>query len=194
MITATYPGTFDPLTNGHLDLIRRACWIFPKLIVAVAESKRKHTLFTLEERVQMAKEAVKGFPNVEVVGFEGLLVDFVRRHGSTCIVRGARAVSDFEYEFQMAGMNQKLMPEVETIFLTPAEQFQFISGTFVREIAMMGGDYDKCIAWAVKVGLEKGVPQVVTEVPLDDEALGQVFADHGFKAAAELQVMSGPAC
>lgn len=106
MITATYPGTFDPLTNGHLDLIRRACWIFPKLIVAVAESKRKHTLFTLEERVQMAKEAVKGFPNVEVVGFEGLLVDFVRRHGSTCIVRGARAVSDFEYEFQMAGMNQ----------------------------------------------------------------------------------------
>ena len=91
MITATYPGTFDPLTNGHLDLIRRACWIFPKLIVAVAESKRKHTLFTLEERVQMAKEAVKGFPNVEVVGFEGLLVDFVRRHGSTCIVRGARA-------------------------------------------------------------------------------------------------------
>ena len=135
MITATYPGTFDPLTNGHLDLIRRACWIFPKLIVAVAESKRKHTLFTLEERVQMAKEAVKAFPNVEVVGFEGLLVDFVRRHGSTCIVRGARAVSDFEYEFQMAGMNQKLMPEVETIFLTPAEQFQFISGTFVREIA-----------------------------------------------------------
>ena len=85
MITATYPGTFDPLTKGHLDLIRRACWIFPKLIVAVAESKRKHTLFTLEERVQMAKEAVKGFPNVEVVGFEGLLVDFVRRHGSTCI-------------------------------------------------------------------------------------------------------------
>lgn len=106
MITATYPGTFDPLTNGHLDLIRRACWIFPKLIVAVAESKRKHTLFTLEERVQMAKEAVKGFPNVEVVGFKGLLVDFVRRHGSTCIVRGAAPVSDFEYEFQMAGMNQ----------------------------------------------------------------------------------------
>lgn len=121
MITATYPGTFDPLTNGHLDLIRRACWIFPKLIVAVAESKRKHTLFTLEERVQMAKESVKGFPNVEVMGFDGLLVDFVRRHESTCIVRGARAVSDFEYEFQMAGMNQKLMPEVETIFLTPAE-------------------------------------------------------------------------
>ena len=145
MITATYPGTFDPLTNGHLDLIRRACWIFPKLIVAVAESKRKHTLFTLEERVQMAKEAVKGFPNVEVVGFEGLLVDFVRRHGSTCIVRGARAVSDFE----------KLMPEVETIFLTPAEQFQFISGTFVREIAMMGGDVSGFVPQNIRAALER---------------------------------------
>ena len=155
MITATYPGTFDPLTNGHLDLIRRACWIFPKLIVAVAESKRKHTLFTLEERVQMAKEAVKGFPNVEVVGFEGLLVDFVRRHGSTCLVRGARAVSDFEYEFQMAGMNQKLMPEVETIFLTPAEQFQFISGTFVREIAMMGGDVSGFVPQNILAALER---------------------------------------
>ena len=168
MITATYPGTFDPLTNGHLDLIRRACWIFPKLIVAVAESKRKHTLFTLEERVQMAKEAVKGFPNVEVVGFEGLLVDFVRRHGSTCIVRGARAVSDFEYEFQMAGMNQKLMPEVETIFLTPAEQFQFISGTFVREIVYakyrlsryfllirMGGDVSGFVPQNIRAALER---------------------------------------
>ena len=172
MITATYPGTFDPLTNGHLDLIRRACWIFPKLIVAVAESKRKHTLFTLEERVQMAKEAVKGFPNVEVVGFEGLLVDFVRRHGSTCIfgglladyakqknacaiVKGLRAVSDFEYEFQMAGMNQKLMPEGETIFPTPAEQFQFISGTFVREIAMMGGDVSGFVPQNIRAALER---------------------------------------
>ena len=103
----------------------------------------------------MAKEAVKGFPNVEVVGFEGLLVDFVRRHGSTCIVRGARAVSDFEYEFQMAGMNQKLMPEVETIFLTPAEQFQFISGTFVREIAMMGGDVSGFVPQNIRAEMER---------------------------------------
>ena len=140
MITATYPGTFDPLTNGHLDLIRRACWIFPKLVVAVAESKRKHTLFTLEERVQMAKEAVKGFPNVEVVGFEGLLVDFVRRHGSTCIVRGARAVSDFEYEFQMALTNKKLNPEFETLFLPTSIEHMFLSSSMVKQIAGFGGD------------------------------------------------------
>ena len=139
MITATYPGTFDPLTNGHLDLIRRACWIFPKLIVAVAESKRKHTLFTLEERVQMAKEAVKGFPNVEVVGFEGLLVDFVRRHGSTCIVRGARAVSDFEYEFQMALTNRTLYEDVETLFLHTSKDYMFLSSSIVKEIAGYGG-------------------------------------------------------
>ena len=140
MITATYPGTFDPLTNGHLDLIRRACWIFPKLIVAVAESKRKHTLFTLEERVQMAKEAVKGFPNVEVVGFEGLLVDFVRRHGSTCIVRGARAVSDYEYEFQMALTNRKLNPEAETVFLTTTAEHMYLSSSLVKQVAGFGGD------------------------------------------------------
>lgn len=140
MITATYPGTFDPLTNGHLDLVRRASRIFPKLILAVAESKRKNTLFSLEERVEMAKEAVKPYQNVEVYGFDGLLINFIRAHDSKCIVRGARAVSDFEYEFQMAGMNHILMPEADTIFLTPSEQFQFVSGTFVREIAMMGGD------------------------------------------------------
>ena len=140
MITATYPGTFDPLTNGHLDLIRRACWIFPKLIVAVAESKRKHTLFTLEERVQMAKEAVKGFPNVEVVGFEGLLVDFVRRHGSTCIVRGARAVSDFEYEFQMALANHQQDKEIETLFMMTASEYSHLSSSLVRELAAYGGN------------------------------------------------------
>ena len=139
MITATYPGTFDPLTNGHLDLIRRACWIFPKLIVAVAESKRKHTLFTLEERVQMAKEAVKAFPNVEVVGFEGLLVDFVRRHGSTCIVRGARAVSDFEYEFQRALFAKYLDDDIETVFIMTNNKYSFVSSTGIRELAKFGG-------------------------------------------------------
>ena len=145
MITATYPGTFDPLTNGHLDLIRRACWIFPKLIVAVAESKRKHTLFTLEERVQMAKEAVKGFPNVEVVGFEGLLVDFVRRHGSTCIVRGARAVSDFEYEFQMAHTNKDLNPRAETVFIPASLKTTFVSSSMVKQVAMFNGDLSKYV-------------------------------------------------
>ena len=153
MITATYPGTFDPLTNGHLDLIRRACWIFPKLIVAVAESKRKHTLFTLEERVQMAKEAVKGFPNVEVVGFEGLLVDFVRRHGSTCIVRGARAVSDFEYEFQMALTNKKLNPQVETLFLTTATKNMYLSSSMVKQIASMGGDISSFVPEVIRADI-----------------------------------------
>lgn len=165
MIIATYPGTFDPLTRGHLDLIRRAAWIFPKLIVAVAESKRKKTLFTLEERVKMARGAASAFPNVEVIGFDGLLVDFVRRHSSNVIVRGARAVSDFEYEFQMAGMNQKLMPEVETVFLTPAEQFQFISGTFVREIALMGGDVSGFVPENVLVELQKKRKALSSEAP-----------------------------
>ena len=140
MVIATYPGTFDPLTRGHLDLIRRAAKLFPKLIVACAESKRKHTLFTLEERLEMIQNATAEMSNVEVYGFTGLLATFVREHHSQCIIRGARAVSDFEYEFQMAGMNQILMPEVDTLFLTTAEQYQFVSGSFVREIASMGGD------------------------------------------------------
>ena len=194
MKIAIYPGSFDPVTLGHLDIIRRASIMFDRLIVAVMHNQNKKPAFTAEERVEFLKRTTADLPNVEVESFDGLLADYAKQKNACAIVKGLRAVSDFEYEFQMAGMNQKLMPEVETIFLTPAEQFQFISGTFVREIAMMGGDYDKCIAWAVKVGLEKGVPQVVTEVPLDDEALGQVFVDHGFKAAAELQVMSGPAC
>ena len=162
MITATYPGTFDPLTNGHLDLIRRACWIFPKLIVAVAESKRKHTLFTLEERVQMAKEAVKGFPNVEVVGFEGLLVDFVRRHGSTCIVRGARAVSDFEYEFQMALTNRKLNPEAETVFLTTTAEHMYLSSSLVKQVAGLGGDISEFVPACI-------VPDIMKKIGRDEE-------------------------
>ena len=157
MITATYPGTFDPLTNGHLDLIRRACWIFPKLVVAVAESKRKHTLFTLEERVQMAKEAVKGFPNVEVVGFEGLLVDFVRRHGSTCIVRGARAVSDFEYEFQRALLIKKIDNNLETVFIMTNANYSFLSSSGIRELATFGG----CIHGLVPECVEDRIKSLV---------------------------------
>lgn len=137
MITAIYPGTFDPITNGHTDIVRRAAKIFPKVIVAVAQSTGKHPLLDWETRVALAREICRPFPNVSVLPFDGLLKDLVRREGAQVIVRGARAVSDFEYEFQMAGMNRQLMPDVETIFLTPSDQYQFLSGTFVREIARM---------------------------------------------------------
>ncbi len=155
MITATYPGTFDPMTLGHLDLVRRAARVFPRLLIAVAESRRKHTLFSLEERVEIARNTTRSLPNVEVFGFSGLLVDFIREHDSKCIIRGARAVSDFDYEFQMAGMNQILMPDVDTIFLTPAQQFQFVSGTFVREIASMGGDVTSFVTPEVALKLKE---------------------------------------
>lgn len=150
-----YPGTFDPFTRGHEDLVRRASRIFDEIIVAVARSRNKNPLFGLEERVEIAREVLRRFPNVEVVGFDGLLIDFMHQRGARILLRGLRAVSDFEYEFQMAGMNQKLMPEVETIFLTPAEQFQFISGTFVREIAMMGGDVSGFVPQNIRAALER---------------------------------------
>jgi pantetheine-phosphate adenylyltransferase len=135
-----YPGTFDPLTRGHEDLVRRAANLFDEVIVAVADSHGKRPFFTLAERVAMAKEVLAGFKNVRVEGFSGLLMDFLRRQEAKVILRGLRAVSDFEYEFQMAGMNRNLYPDVETLFLTPAEQYQFISATMVREIATLGGD------------------------------------------------------
>jgi pantetheine-phosphate adenylyltransferase len=135
-----YPGTFDPLTRGHEDLVRRAARLFDEVIVAVADSKPKQPFFSLEERVDMAKEVLAVHPNVEVTGFSGLLMDFVRANQARVILRGLRAVSDFEYEFQMAGMNRNLYPDVETVFLTPAEQYMFISATIVREIASLGGD------------------------------------------------------
>jgi len=139
MNKAVYPGTFDPITRGHEDLVRRATRLFDHVVVAVASS-RKSAVFAVEERVEMAKEVLAGYPNVEVMGFHGLLMDFVRQHGARIIVRGLRAVSDFEYEFQMAGMNRNLYPDVETVFLTPGEQYMFISATIVREIALLGGD------------------------------------------------------
>lgn len=135
-----YPGTFDPLTRGHEDLVRRAANIFDEVIVAVADSRGKRPFFSVEERVAMAREALAAFDNVRVEGFSGLLMDFMRRQNAKIILRGLRAVSDFEYEFQMAGMNRNLYPDVETLFLTPAEQYQFISATMVREIASLGGD------------------------------------------------------
>ena len=140
MIKAVYPGTFDPLTRGHEDLVRRASQLFGSLIVGVADSRTKRTFFTLEERVAMASEVLGGAQNVRVVGFSGLLIDFVRQQGARVVLRGLRAVSDFEYEFQLAGMNRSLYPEMENIFLTPSEQHMFISATLVREIASLGGD------------------------------------------------------
>ncbi|WP_353190412.1 pantetheine-phosphate adenylyltransferase [Pandoraea pnomenusa] len=145
MVVAIYPGTFDPLTRGHEDLVRRAAGIFDKLIVGVADSKNKKPFFTLEERIDIAREVLGHYPNVSVEGFSGLLKDFVRKHQARVIVRGLRAVSDFEYEFQMAGMNRYLLPDVETMFMTPSDQYQFISGTIVREIAQLGGDVSKFV-------------------------------------------------
>ena len=137
---AVYPGTFDPFTKGHEDLVRRAASLFDEVIVAVADSQAKNPLFSLEDRVKIAKEVVTPFGNVSVAGFSGLLMDFIRKNQAKIVVRGLRAVSDFEYEFQLAGMNRNLYPDVETLFLTPAEQYTFISGTMVREIALLGGD------------------------------------------------------
>ncbi|MBD5800636.1 Phosphopantetheine adenylyltransferase [Azoarcus sp. Aa7] len=146
---AIYPGTFDPFTRGHEDLVRRASLLFNKVVVAVAESRGKAPIFTLDERVQIARDVVAPFGNVDVVGFDGLLMDFLRAQNARLILRGLRAVSDFEYEFQMAGMNRKLFPDVETVFLTPAEEYMFISATMVREIARLGGDVSKFVQPAV---------------------------------------------
>lgn len=140
MKIAVYPGTFDPVTRGHEDLAKRAARLFDRVIVAVADSRAKRPFFTLDERVDLARTVLAGCDNVEVQGFSGLLMDFMRANNAHIILRGLRAVSDFEYEFQMAGMNRKIYPDVETVFLTPAEQYMFISATMVREIASMGGD------------------------------------------------------
>ena len=157
MIKAVYPGTFDPLTRGHEDLVRRASTIFGTLIVGVADSKAKRTFFTLEERVAMAREVLADLKNVQVVGFGGLLIDFIRSQGARVALRGLRAVSDFEYEFQLAGMNRSLYPEFETIFLTPSEQHMFISATLVREIAALGGDVSKFVDPRVEARLKAKV-------------------------------------
>jgi len=145
MITAIYPGTFDPLTRGHEDLVRRAANLFDRVVVGVAHSKAKNPFFSVDERVEIAREVLSHYPNVSVASFGGLLKDFVREQDGRVIVRGLRAVSDFEYEFQLAGMNRHLLPEVETLFMTPSDQYQFISGTIVREIATLGGDVSKFV-------------------------------------------------
>jgi pantetheine-phosphate adenylyltransferase len=157
MIKAVYPGTFDPLTRGHEDLVRRASTLFDALIVGVADSKAKRTFFTLQERVEMARESLGGLKNVQVVGFGGLLIEFIRQHDARVVLRGLRAVSDFEYEFQLAGMNRSLYPDFETIFLTPSEQHMFISATLVREIALLGGDVSKFVDPRVEARLKQKV-------------------------------------
>ncbi|HHO67630.1 MAG TPA: pantetheine-phosphate adenylyltransferase [Gammaproteobacteria bacterium] len=138
--TAIYPGTFDPITLGHSDLVTRAARLFERVIVAVAGSTAKQTVFSLDERLHMARATLAEHPGVEVCSFDGLLVEFARARGATVILRGLRAVSDFEYEFQLAGMNRKLAADIETMFLTPAEQYTYISSSLVREIAALGGD------------------------------------------------------
>lgn len=157
LLTAVYPGTFDPMTLGHEDLVRRASRLFERLVLAVAAGHHKKTMFSVDERLDMARQLTAAYPNVEVVAFKGLLRDFVMDNGGKVVVRGLRAVSDFEYEFQMAGMNRQLMPDVETVFLTPSDHYQFISSTFVREIATLGGEVSKFVSPLVRERLEERI-------------------------------------
>ena len=152
---AVYPGTFDPITNGHTDLVSRAAKVFPKVIVAIAESPHKKPLFDLDERIALARNEMSGLGNVEVVGFGNLLAEFVQQIGASVIIRGLRAVSDFEYEFQLASMNRHLAPDVETMFLTPDEDFSFISSTLVKEIARLDGDVSEFVCADVQRALTR---------------------------------------
>jgi pantetheine-phosphate adenylyltransferase len=156
-VIAVYPGTFDPMTLGHEDVIRRAIQLFDRVIVAVAAGHHKKTMFTVQERIDMALDVVKPYPQVTVESFSGLLRDFVVARGAKAMVRGLRAVTDFDYDFQLAGMNRSLMPDVETVFLTPKDKYQFISSTFVREIAVLGGEVDKFVSDTVRQRLEEKV-------------------------------------
>ncbi len=153
MVNAVYPGTFDPITNGHIDLLKRACRLFDHVTLAVAHNPNKKALFNLSERVEMAENAVSPYSNITVVGFDNLLVDFTHEQNASVILRGLRAVSDFEYEFQLAGMNRNLAADIETIFLTTAEQYAHISSSIVKEVSRLGGDITKFVP-----------PQVIAEI------------------------------
>lgn len=144
-----YPGTFDPITNGHVDLVSRAAKMFDEVVIAIAIGHHKNPIFTLEERVELAQQSLKHLPNVELVGFDGLLVDFFKEQKATAVLRGLRAISDFEYEFQLANMNRQLDPQFEAVFLTPSEQYSFISSTLVREIARLKGDVTRFVPQVV---------------------------------------------
>ncbi len=152
---AIYPGTFDPITLGHEDVIRRAADLFDQVIVAVADSTNKNTMFSLPERVAMAQDVFSRAANIKVVGFSGLLMQFVQDQGAKMVIRGLRAASDFEYEFQLAGMNRKLYPQFETLFLTPSEQFMFISSSLVREVAVLGGDVQAFLSQTVNDAIKQ---------------------------------------
>ena len=155
MDKAIYPGTFDPMTRGHEDLVRRAAKLFDKVVVAVAADSGKAPFFSLNDRIEMAQAVLRDCQNIEVAGFSGLLTEFLYQQKARIILRGLRAVSDFEYEFQLAGMNRKLYPEVETLFLTPAEQYMFISASLVREIAVLGGDVSQFVSPLVQESLQR---------------------------------------
>jgi pantetheine-phosphate adenylyltransferase len=152
---AMYPGTFDPITNGHQDLVRRAAGLFERVIVAIAANPNKAPLFTLDQRVDLARLVLADLPNVEVMGYSGLTVEFARKHGLSVVVRGLRAVSDFEFEFQLANMSRHLAREIETVFLTPQEQFTFISSSLIREIAVLGGETKEFVHPIVEAELKK---------------------------------------
>lgn len=153
--TAIYPGTFDPITHGHTDIVTRAALIFDKVIFAVAKSSAKSILFSTEERVDLASRVLGHLDNVEICSFEGLLAHFAKQRSAMIILRGLRAVSDFEYEFQLAGMNRKLMPDIDTVFLTPAEKYTYISSTLVREISSLGGDINEFVDPIVAAALKQ---------------------------------------
>ncbi|MEH6625517.1 MAG: pantetheine-phosphate adenylyltransferase [Motiliproteus sp.] len=153
MQIVVYPGTFDPITNGHTDLIERAGRLFGKVVVAIAASPKKKPLFSLEQRIELVEEVTKGMEFVEVCGFDGLLTEFMDQQNTNVLLRGLRAVSDFEYEFQLANMNRALSPNIESVFLTPSEQYSFVSSTLIREIALLRGDVGKFVHPAVRAAL-----------------------------------------
>ncbi len=157
---AVYPGTFDPITLGHEDLVRRAARLFDHVVLAVADSRTKHPMFTLAERIDMARDALGDVKNVSVTGFSGLLMNFVREHKAGVVLRGVRAVSDFDYEFQLAGMNRKMYPEVETVFMTPGEEHMFLSATLVREISVLGGDVSKFVSQPIAQRLKSKIKEL----------------------------------
>lgn len=165
MVTAVYPGTFDPITNGHLDLVERASRMFDKVIIAVASSDRKGPLFSVDERVELVRGVVGHLDNIEIVGFSELLVNFVERVGGHVVVRGLRAVSDFEYEFQLANMNRAIKPEFETVFLTPSEHLSYISSSLVKEIASLDGSIDKFVTPEIRDAIQAKFNKTPIDIP-----------------------------
>lgn len=159
MTIAVYPGTFDPFTLGHVDLVQRASRLFDKLVVAIATSSNKHPIFSLEERIKLGKELFKKLPNVEVIGFDGLLIDFVSEHNAKVLVRGIRTIGDFDFELQLARMNRHLKPDVETMFILPSEKYIHISATLVREIAALGGDISTLVPDIINTAMDKKRPK-----------------------------------